>query len=31
MKIHRTLGIGLYENVYEECLVYELKKQRIKC
>ena len=25
MKIHRTLGIGLYENVYEECLVYELK------
>ncbi|UEQ75031.1 GxxExxY protein [Chryseobacterium arthrosphaerae] len=27
MKIHRTLGIGLYENVYEECLVYELKKR----
>ena len=27
MKIHRTLGIGLYENVYEECLVYELEKR----
>jgi len=27
MKIHRTLGIGLYENVYEECLVYELKNR----
>lgn len=27
MKIHRTLGICLYENVYEECLVYELKKR----
>lgn len=29
MKIHRTLGIGLYENVYEECLVYELKKREL--
>lgn len=27
IKIHRTLGIGLYENVYEECLAYELKKR----
>lgn len=27
MKIHRTLGIGLYENVYEECLVYELERK----
>ena len=27
MKIHRTPGIGLYENVYEECLVYELKNR----
>lgn len=27
MKIHRTLGIGLYENVYEECLIYELKNR----
>lgn len=27
MKIHRMLGIGLYENVYEECLIYELKNR----
>ncbi|MBB6371212.1 GxxExxY protein [Chryseobacterium shigense] len=27
IKIHRTLGIGLYENVYEECLIYELKNR----
>lgn len=27
MKIHRKLGIGLYENVYEECLTYELKER----
>ncbi len=26
LKIHRKLGVGLYEAVYEECLVYELKK-----
>ncbi|MGC4128213.1 MAG: GxxExxY protein [Bergeyella sp.] len=26
MKIHRKLGIGLYENVYEECLLYELQE-----
>lgn len=25
LKIHRKLGCGLYENVYEECLYYELK------
>lgn len=25
MKVHRKLGIGLYENVYEQCLIYELK------
>jgi GxxExxY protein len=25
MKIHRRLGIGLYENVYEQCLIHELK------
>lgn len=24
MRIHRKLGVGLYENVYEECLAYEL-------
>ena len=26
MKVHRKLGVGLYENVYEQCLVHELKK-----
>lgn len=26
LQIHRKLGMGLYERVYEECLVYELKK-----
>lgn len=30
LKIHRKLGIGLYEKVYEECLVYELRKQGLK-
>lgn len=27
LKIHRTLGQGLYEKVYEECLEYELKNR----
>lgn len=27
MKIHRKLGVGLYENVYEECLTYELQER----
>ena len=26
MKVHRTLGPGLLESVYEACLVYELRK-----
>ncbi len=26
LKIHRKLGIGLLESVYEECLFYELQK-----
>ncbi|GAB0155883.1 GxxExxY protein [Chryseobacterium sp. Alg-005] len=30
IKVHRTLGIGLYENVYEECLLYELKKKGLE-
>ncbi|OVE54717.1 GxxExxY protein [Chryseobacterium mucoviscidosis] len=29
LKIHRKLGIGLYESIYEECLFYELKKAGI--
>ena len=27
LKIHRTLGSGLYETVYEQCLEYELKNR----
>jgi len=30
LKIHRKLGIGLYESIYEECLSYELKKANVK-
>jgi GxxExxY protein len=26
LKVHQTLGPGLLESAYEECLVYELKK-----
>lgn len=26
LKIHRKLGIGLFESVYETCLAYELEK-----
>lgn len=29
LKVHRKIGPGLLENVYEECLVYELKKKGI--
>lgn len=30
LKIHRKLGSGLYERVYEECLAYELVKAGLK-
>lgn len=30
MKIHRKIGIGLYENVYGQCLIHELKNSGIK-
>lgn len=30
LKIHRTLGPGLFESVYEKLLGYELTKQNIK-
>ena len=30
MKIHKKLGAGLFESVYEECLFYELKKAGLK-
>ena len=31
IKIHRTLGPGLLESVYEELLAYELKKKGLLC
>jgi len=31
LKVHRKLGIGLFESVYEECLAYELKKAGLSC
>ena len=30
LKVHQTLGPGLLESAYEECLFYELKKYDIK-
>ncbi|UPQ74701.1 GxxExxY protein [Chryseobacterium nepalense] len=30
MKVHRKLGIGIYENVYEQCLIYELKNSGLR-
>ncbi|MCK6622992.1 MAG: GxxExxY protein [Calditrichaceae bacterium] len=30
-KIHKTLGPGLLESVYEEILFYELNKQHLNC
>lgn len=29
LKIHKKLGAGLFENVYEECMFYELTKSGI--
>jgi GxxExxY protein len=31
VKMHRTLGPGLLESVYEEVLAYELKKKGLLC
>ncbi len=28
--VHRALGPGLLESIYEECLAYELAKQRLR-
>lgn len=30
LKIHKNLGPGLFEHVYEECLFYKLKKAGLK-
>ena len=30
IKIHQTLGPGLLESVYQQCLFYELKKANLK-
>jgi GxxExxY protein len=30
IEVHRTLGPGLLESVYEECLAYELRKLGLK-
>lgn len=29
LKTHRTLGPGLYETVYEQCLEYEISEEGI--
>lgn len=31
LKIHKTLGPGLLESVYEEVLFYEILKSQLKC
>ncbi|MCB9965128.1 MAG: GxxExxY protein [Rhodospirillales bacterium] len=31
IKIHRALGPGLLESVYQNCLLYELEKKGITC
>jgi GxxExxY protein len=30
-KVHKRLGAGLLEKVYEQCLIYELKKAGLAC
>jgi len=30
LKVHKTLGPGLLESAYEECMFYELKKYNLK-
>lgn len=31
IKIHKSLGPGLLESVYQDCLLYELNKLKIEC
>lgn len=30
IRVHKELGVGLLENVYEACLLFELHKERLK-
>ena len=30
-KVHKKLGAGLLEKIYEECLLYELRKAGLEC
>ena len=30
LKVHKTLGPGLLESAYEECMFYELKKSNLR-
>ncbi|WP_349293284.1 GxxExxY protein [Flavobacterium eburneipallidum] len=30
LKVHKTLGSGLLESAYEECMFYELKKSNLR-
>lgn len=30
LKVHKKMGPGLYEKVYEDCLAYELEKRKFK-
>ena len=31
IEVHRELGPGLLESIYEQCLAHELKQKDIKC
>ena len=31
IEVHRELGPGLLESIYEQCLAYELKRNYLKC
>ncbi len=30
LKVHKTMGQGLYEKVYEDCIAYELEKRNYR-
>ena len=31
MKVHSVLGVGLFENIYQACLIHELQKLGVAC